>query len=324
MYRKFYLGIIVLLSVWLIFLFTGEKVFSANFPEKPIKFIIGFAPGAGIDLEARGIAPYVQKHLGVQVTIENISGADAKIALTKVWKSKPDGYNLIVHTTTMSLIGEYILNPEYRIINFSHIFSWSQTNQVLVVNSESWKTFDEFVKAARARERPLSSGLPGRGTASHLSGLILVDGLGIKVNWVPFDGSGDALTALAGKHIDFAAVATTSALPLVKAGKLRPLVVLANSKDIVFPDIPLAKDLGYNFTVIPMIRGIDGPPKMEASIINVLEEAFAKAVKEPDYLAWAQKRMMEIAPLNREEYRKAIESQQKEIEKYKGFLKAEK
>lgn len=322
MLPKSQLRIIVLLSLGLIFLFTGEKVFSANFPEKPIKFIVGFAPGSGIDLEARGIAPYVQKHLGVQVTIENVSGADGKIGLTRVWKSKPDGYTLMLHTTTMSLIGEYILNPEYRIIDFSHIFSWSLTNQVLVVNSETYKTLDEFVKAGR--ERSLSSGLPGRGTASHLSGLILVDGLGIKVNWVPFDGSGDALTALAGKHIDFAAVATTSALPLVKAGKLRPLVVMANSKDVVFPDVPLAKDLGYHFTVIPMIRGVDGPPKMDAAVIKVLEEAFAKAVKEPDYLAWAQKRMVEIVPLNHEEYRKAIENQQKEVEIFKGFLKAEK
>jgi tripartite-type tricarboxylate transporter receptor subunit TctC len=300
-------------------LFSGTVASAAGFPEKPVRLIVGFSAGAGIDLEARGIAPYLQKHLGVQVIIENSPGANAKVALTKVWRGKPDGYSVMVHTTTMSIIGQYMLDPEYRIPDYSHIYSWSFTNQVLVVNSEAFKTFDEFIK--EGKKRPLSAGLPGIGTASHLSGLILADGLGIKVNWVPFDGSGDALTALAGKHIDFAAVATTSALPLVKAGKLNALVVLANEKDIVFPKVPLAKELGYNFTIIPMIRGADTPPKTPPAVIKKLEEAFAKAVQEPDYLSWAQKRMMEIRPLNGVEYGNAIERQQKEVEKYKNFLK---
>ena len=319
--KRCLLGVFILGTSLLLFTGTGE-VFGANFPTKLVTTVVGFSPGAGIDIEARGIAPFLQKHLGVQVVIDNVPGADAKIGLTRVWRAKRDGYTLMIHTTTMSIIGEYLLNPEYRIAGFSHIFSWSQTNSVLVVNSENWKTFDDFVKAGR--ERVLSSGLPGRGTASHLSGLILESALGIKVNWVPFDGSGDALTALAGKHIDFASVATTSALPLVKAGKLRALVVMANSKDIVFPDVPLAKDLGYKFTVIPMLRGADGPPNMAPDVVKVLEDAFAKAVKEPEYLAWAKKRMMEIAPLNHKEYGEAIDSQQKEIEKYKTFLKGDK
>jgi tripartite-type tricarboxylate transporter receptor subunit TctC len=300
-------------------LFSGTVAAAAGFPEKPVRLIVGFSAGAGIDIEARGLAPYLQKHLGAQVIIENSPGANAKVALTKVWRGKPDGYSVMVHTTTMSIIGQYMLEPEYRIPDYAHVYSWSLTNQVLVVNSEAFKTFDDFIK--EGKKRTLSAGLPGIGTASHLSGLILADGLGIKVNWVPFDGSGDALTALAGKHIDFAAVATTSALPLVKAGKLNALVVMANEKDIVFPKVPLVKELGYNFTIIPMIRGADAPPKTPPAIIKRLEEAFTKAVKEPEYVAWAQKRMMEIQPLSGVEYGKAIERQQKEVEKFKNFLK---
>lgn len=323
MRRKYFLAIIVSIGLWLIFpIKGGEKVLGADFPEKPIKVIVPFGPGSGVDTEARGIVPYVEKHIGKQVVIENVSGADGKIGLTKVWKAKPDGYTLVIHTTTMSLIGEALFNPEYRIVDFSRIFSWSLFNQALVVNIEKWKTLDEFINAGR--ERPLSIGMPGRGSASHLMGLILVDGLGIKVNWVPFDGGTQAVTALAGKHIDFASVATTTALPLVKAGKLRPLLVLGDQKDYVFPDIPLAKELGYKFPVIPAIRGVDGPPKMALSIIRIIEGAFAKAVKEQGYIAWAQNRMVDIVPLNHEEYQRAIETQKKEVEKYKGFLKGEK
>jgi len=306
------------LIFFLLILFVAETGFAKGFPEKPVKFIVGFSAGAGIDLEARGIAPFVQKNLGTQVIIENVPGANAKVALTKVWKAKPDGYTVMIHTTTMSLIGQYMLNPEYRIPDFAHIFSWSITNQVLVVNSEVFKNFQDFLR--EAKKRVLSAGLPGLGTASHLSGLMLADGLGIKVNWVPFDGSGDALTALAGKHIDFASVATTSALPLVKAGKLNALIVLANEKDIVFPQVPLAKELGYDFPVIPMLRGADAPPQTPKEIIKKLEDAFAKAVKEPEYIKWAQQRMMKIAPLGSSAYGEAIIKQQREIEKYKHIL----
>lgn len=314
--RLFWYSIVVIMCVLNL---SGTGAIAADFPEKPVKLIVGFSAGAGIDLEARGIAPYLQKHLGTQVIIENIPGANAKVALTKIWRGKPDGYSVMIHTTSMSIIGQYMLEPEYRIPDFAHVFSWSSTNQALVVNSEVFKTFDDFMK--EAKKRPLSAGLPGLGSVSHLSGLILVDGLGIKVNWVPFDGGPDALTALAGKHIDFASVATTSALPLVKSGRLNALVIMANERDIVFPKVPLAKELGYNFPVLPMLRGADVPPKTPPAVTRKLEDAFARAVQEPDYLAWAKNRMMEITPLRGAEYGKAILKQQSEIEKYKSYMK---
>jgi tripartite-type tricarboxylate transporter receptor subunit TctC len=292
---------------------------SASFPEKPVRLLLGFGAGSGIDMEARGIAPFLEKHLRTKVIIENIPGVSGKIASTKIWKNKPDGYSLLLHTTTMSIIGQYMLAPEYRVPDFSHIFSWSVSNQVLVTNSEVFKTFDDFLK--EAKKRTLSAGLPGIGTVSHLSSLMLADGLGIKVNWVPFNGGGDALVALAGNHINFATVATTSALPLVKAGRVTPLVVMANGKDIVFPNIPLAKDLGYTFPVLPMLRGAEAPPNTPLPIVKTLESAFAKAIQEPEFIAWAKNRMMEIQPLGSVKYGQAILMQQKEIEKYKRFLK---
>jgi tripartite-type tricarboxylate transporter receptor subunit TctC len=320
MERKFHPVMLCFLCLCLILFFGKGKVFGANFPDKAVKVISPGAAGSGVDLEARGIVPYVEKYLKVPVPIENVVGADTRIGLTKMWKSKPDGYTLAIHTTTMTLLGEILFNPEYQLSHFSHIYSWSLTNTVLVVQSEKWKTFDEFVQ--EARRRTVSVGMAGRGTSTHLNGIILWHGLGIKVNWVPFDGAGEALTALAGGHIDVVAAGTTSALPLVKAGKVRPLMVLANSKDIVYPDVPLAKDLGYNYPFLAMIRGADGPPKIDAGVIKVLGEAFDKASRDPGYMQWANNRMMEIIHLNPQEYGKMIETQKKEAEKFKDLLKA--
>lgn len=320
MERKFHPGIISFLCLCLILFFGESKVFGASFPEKPVKVISPGAAGSGVDMEARGIVPYFEKYLKVPVIIENIVGADTRIGLTKMWKSKADGYTLAIHTTTMTLLGEILFNPEYQLSHFSHIYSWSLTNTVLVVQSEKWKTLNEFVQ--EARKRPVSVGMAGRGTSTHLNGIILWNGLGIKVNWVPFDGAGQALTALAGGHIDVVAAATTSALTLVNAGKVRPLMVLANSKDIVFPNVPLAKDLGYNYPFLAMIRGVDGPPKIEAGVIKVLGEAFDKASRDPGYMQWANNRMMEIIHLHPQEYGKMIEAQKKEAEKFRDLLKA--
>lgn len=317
--KKWNAVIIILISLGVIYFVNGENIFAANFPEKPIRIIVPFPPGSGVDADTRGIAPYLQKYLGVPITIENVPGADGRIGLTKAWKASPDGYTLIVHTSTMSMMGEAVFTCEYRVLDFSRIFSWTSFNLALVVNSESWKNMDEFVKSARTRT--LSAGMPGIGSPSHLMGLILVDGLGIKVNWVPFGGGAEAITALAGKHIDFASAATTTALPLVKAKKIRALLIMADEKDSVFPEIPISKDLGYTFPSIPTLRGIDGPPKIEMSKIKILEAAVVKAIKDPDYLVFAKRRMTDIIPLNHVEYQKALERQNKEVEKYKRFFR---
>lgn len=315
-------GVLTVLVGAGLFLLPMEKnVVGADFPSKPIKIIVAFSPGAGIDMEARAIAPYVQKYLGMKVMIENIPGADGKIGLTKLWKAKPDGHTLLIHTITMSMIGELVLAPEYRIGDFSHIYSWSLTNHVLMVNNDRYANLDDFIKTAK--QRTLSAGMAGRGSTSDLMGAILADSIGIKVNWVPFDGGAQALAALAGNHIDFAIASTTTAFPLFQAGKIKPLLIMANNKDSVFPDVPLARERGYNFTVIPSLRGVDGPPKMEAAVVKKIEQAFADAIKDPEYLSWAQKRMLSIVPMRHDEYTKSIQEKAKAIAQYTGFLKSE-
>src|SRR4030042_1595720 len=252
---------------------------SVDFPKKPIKLIACAAAGGGEDTEARGIAPYVEKYLGVNVMIENQPGAGGKIAFEKFQRTKPDGYNLITYTFPKSIIIEYMGKTNYRTRDFTPIFAWSRSNQLLVVHADTWKTFDEFLKAAKAKT--LAGGLSGRGSTTHLAGLVAVDELGIKVNWVPYEGAAGSTAALAGKHLDFTICLATSALSLIQAGKLRPLLMFSDKRDPYFPDVPIPKDLGFDVTPIPAIRGVEAPPNTPSSIVKVLEEAFSKAVKEP-------------------------------------------
>ena len=297
---------------------VSPMAWSADFPKKAVKIIVTAAAGGGEDMEARAIAPFVEKYLGVSVGIENQPGAGGKIAFEKFQRTEPDGYSLITYTFPKSVIIEYIDKTNFRTKDFTPVFAWSRGNQVLVVNADTWKTFDEFLKAAKTKT--LSGGLSGRGSTTHLAGLVAVDELGIKVNWVPYEGSSGSVTALAGKHLDFTICLATSAVPLIRAGKLRPLVVFSDKRDPYLPEVPIPKELGFDITPIPGTRGVEAPPHTPASIVKVLEEAFSKAVKEPTFIEVAKKREIVLYPLSSKEYGQLIEATYPKVEKYKDML----
>jgi tripartite-type tricarboxylate transporter receptor subunit TctC len=189
----------------------------ADYPQKPIKMIAPSDAGSGEDTEARGIAPFLQNILGVAIQIENQPGAGGKISLERFQKTTPDGYTIICNNLPKSIIYEYMAEylykapVQFKTKEFSPIFAWSVAYNLLIVNAESpWKTFDEFWKAAK--EKTLSCGLSAIGGTTHLVGALAVaKELGIKANWVPFEGMTGNLTALAGKHLDFSIVTSSNA-----------------------------------------------------------------------------------------------------------------
>lgn len=294
------------------------SVRGSDFPKKPIKLIATADPGGGEDTEARGIAPYLQKYLGVSVTVENQGGAGGKIAFVRFQKTEPDGTSLIVSTFPKSIIIEYMEKVPYRTKDFTAVYAWALTNQLLVVHGDTWKTFDEFLKAAKART--LSGGLSGRGSTTHLAGLIAMEELGVKVNWVPYEGSSGSVAALAGKHLDFTLCLSTSATSLIQAGRLRPLLLFGDERDPYLPDVPIPKEIGLKITPMPALRGAEAPPNTPASIVKVLEEGFAKAAKDPGFIDWAQKRKMVLRSYGAHEFGKSLLDAYPQVEKFQKKL----
>ena len=289
-----------------------------KFPTKPVKLIVTAAAGGGEDTEARAIAPYVEKHLGTSIVIENQPGAGGKIAFEKFQKVEPDGYTLITYTFPKSVIIEYQGATAYKTRDFTPVFAWSRSSQLLVVNAESWKTFQEFLKAAKAKT--LSGGLSGRGSTTHLMGLIALDELGINANWVPYEGSAGSVAALAGKHLDFTICLATSAVSLIQAGKLRPLLLFSDKRDPYLADVPIPKDLGYDMTFIPTLRGVEAPPNTPAAVVKILEDAFRKAAAEQGFAEVAKKRKIVLQPVGSAEYAKAVSDIYPRIAKLKDML----
>ncbi|OGA58757.1 MAG: hypothetical protein A3G81_03115 [Betaproteobacteria bacterium RIFCSPLOWO2_12_FULL_65_14] len=299
--------------------FLTAPALAADYPSKPVKLIVTAAPGGGEDTEARAIAPFVEKHLGTTIVIENQPGAGGKIAFEKFQKAEPDGYTLITYTFPKSVIIEYQGKTNYRTKDFTPIFAWSRSSQLLVVNAETWKTFGEFLKAAKTKK--LSGGLSGRGSTTHLMGLIALDELGIDANWVPYEGSAGSVAALAGKHLDFTICLATSAVSLIQAGKLRPLLLFSDKRDPYMADVPTPKELGYDMSFIPTLRGVEAPPNTPPAIVKVLEDAFRKAAAEPDFIAVAKKRKMVLEPVTSKEFAKAVADVYPRIGKLQNMLK---
>jgi tripartite-type tricarboxylate transporter receptor subunit TctC len=300
--------------------FLVTPAYSADFPNKPIKLVVTAGAGGGEDTEARAIAPSLSKELGgTQIMIENQPGAGGKIAFEKFQKTEPDGYTLITYTFPKSVIIEYQGKTGFKTKDFTPIFAWSRSSQLLVVHADTWKTFGEFLKDAKTRT--LSGGLSGRGSTTHLMGLIALDELDIKANWVPYEGSAGSVTALAGKHLDFTICLATSAVPLIQSGKLRPLLLFSDKRDPYLPDVPIPKDLGIDMTFIPTLRGVEAPPNTPPAIVKVLEDAFGRAAKDPAFLDIAKKRKLVLQSVSSKEFGKAVADIYPKIAKFADMLK---
>lgn len=311
-----------LIIATILFFVTGDLVVAQkkpDFPQGPINYIVGFAPGGKTDIQARGIAPYVEKYLGVPLNIQNVPGAGGRIGYTKLFKAKPDGYTIGLLPLPAIVMGEYLVAAEYKTRELTPIFACFATPQVLVVAADTYKDLDEFVRAGKSK--PLSNGTAGHGTSPHLSGIIIADGLGFKeVRHVHFESGGAAVAALAGKHIDFSIANTITAFPMVQAGKLKPLLVLDEKRDSAFPQVPVPKELGYKFSAIPPVDGVAGPPIFPLERLKALEEAFTKAASDPGFLDWANKAKTNIVPMDHEKFRQVIDEVIRGVDKYKDAL----
>lgn len=307
--------------VFALFPLVVKEIGAEEYPAKTIKIICGFAAGGSLDRQVRLVLPFFQKHLGKSVMIENLTGAQAILASNKVFSSPPDGYTLLIAGTYITL--QEKLLPEtchYKSLDFTHVFSLVREDGVLLGHPEVWKNYDEFSKAAQSKR--LRVGISGRGTPTHLYIIMLEEMTGLKFNIIPFEGGGPSMTALAGKHVDGTSTVVSGSFHLIRSGTLNPLLVFSDRRHPALPHTPIPKEVGYeSFEPFAYIQGILGPPKLPADRVKVLEEAFAKAVKEPEFLEKCKEMAVEVYPLNSRDFLAKSEKAYYLAEKYTKILK---
>ncbi len=305
---------------WLTLFMSGPSFAAEDYPKKPIKFISSWPGGGGGDQEIRNFALYLKKYLPVPILIENVPGAGGKIGMIKAAKSEPDGYTLIYITPPLQITNEYLSKTDYVTKDFFPIYCYLKRTTLLLVHSESWKTIEDFVKAAKGKT--LSMGLSGLGSATHLNALGLLKAWGVNFNWVPFETGSDAITQLAGKHIDVVIGMGTTVLPLVRAGKVRALLRFSDTPVEGYENVPGPVEKGYQIPFIYGLGGIIAPPKTPAHIIKILEQAADKTTRDSEFLNWAAQGKYEVIHSFSEDFRKKILEQYAIIEENMPTIKA--
>lgn len=295
---------------------SGE---GSAYPVKPIRIILFTAPGSSVDFIVRGTAPYLEKYLGVRLILDNRVGGDGAIAWNTLYKAKPDGYTYGVTALPPFLMAPVQKKVKWRAEEFSPVFAWAIDNNILFVNAETWKTFDEFVKVSK--EKTLTLGLTGYGTsAGYLASVLMVNSLKLNIRFVGFDGSGETLAALAGKHIDCGISMPQTAIGLVKGGRIRPILSFASDADPVFPDVPTPKSLGYDIKPLSHIKALAGPPGTPKERVAVFESAFKKILKDPECQEWARQKNVNLISMTSEQMGEEIRRENEILAKLEHLL----
>jgi tripartite-type tricarboxylate transporter receptor subunit TctC len=254
-----------------------------SYPTKPIRLIVPFTPGGGVDINARLIAQKLTEYLGQQTIVESRPGAGTNIGNEFVAKSPPDGYTLLVNSGPLAINMALYKNLNYDTLrDFVSISLFSESPNVLVVHpSLPVKTAKDLVALAKAKPGAMNFSSSGSGTTQHLSGELFNLRTGTKMVHIPFRGTAPSLTAVVGGEvmITFANIPAISGF--MKTGRLRPLATTSLKRAAQLPDVPTLKEGGIDVEVT-VRYGVYAPIATPRDVVNILAGAIAKAARSPD------------------------------------------
>jgi tripartite-type tricarboxylate transporter receptor subunit TctC len=257
----------------------------AGFPARPVRIVIGFPAGGGIDILARLMAPKMSERLGQPVVVENRPGANGLIATQGVAQSDADGHTILFGTTGNLAVNPVLyagrpgMNMNSDFAPLSHVASLPF---VLVVNpSVPAKSLKELIELIKARPGKMFFGSSGNGGLPHLSGELLNLQADVHATHVPYRGSAPAFTDLISGQVQFVFDALAIAQPHIESGRLRALATTGPNRMAALPDVPAAKDTLPNFEVVNwygmVVRA--GSP---AAIVARLHQEVVHALRQPD------------------------------------------
>jgi tripartite-type tricarboxylate transporter receptor subunit TctC len=269
----------------LLVLCFGSAWGQSDYPNKPVRMVVGFAAGGISDVLGRAIAIPVSRQLGQQVIVENKPGAGTTIAGDFIVKSAPDGYNIWLQDITTHAINNtlYPKLPYDSMKDFTFVAMVASTPLMLVVHpSTQASSVRELIALLKSGPGKYSYGSSGNGTIVHLSGEMLKSAAGVEVLHVPYKGSNPATQAILGGEITFVFSTMPPAISNSKAGKLRALAVTTPKRVPAAPEVPTMVEAGVpNFEIV-LYSGILGPKGMDRALVRRLNTEFARAVQSPE------------------------------------------
>ncbi|WP_299453941.1 tripartite tricarboxylate transporter substrate binding protein [uncultured Pigmentiphaga sp.] len=258
-----------------------------GFPSKPIKIVVGFAPGGLGDTVVRALGQKMSESLGQSVVVENAPGAGGITAASMVARAAPDGYTLLL-VSGQNAFSPYLFKslPYDPVKDFSMISTIGTFHFLLVADKDSpLKSVQDVVAAARRDPAHFNIGTISVGSAQHLSARLFATMAGLEVPIVPFKSTGDVIGALRGRNIQVAMETTTGALGQVRGGSLRAIATTAPTRIGFLPDVPTIAESGIPALakyVSESWNGIVAPANTPAAVVTRLNQEIAKALRSPD------------------------------------------
>ena len=256
-----------------------------GYPGRPITLVVGFAPGGGTDTVARVMQKKLGEYLGQTIVVENRSGAGGIIAADLVSKAAPDGYTILLATIAALAVAPHLNSklPYNPLQDFAPISMATVSGNVLVVHpSLPAKTIAEYVKEANSRPGGLPYGTSGIGSAGNLAGELFRLTAKANLIHVPYKGGGPAMSDLLGAQILSVFASATTAVPQVKAGKLRALGTTSAKRSATMPDVPTIAEQGYPGYEATNWYAFVAPAKTPKDIVVRLNREIVKTLRDPE------------------------------------------
>ncbi|MFC5498916.1 tripartite tricarboxylate transporter substrate binding protein [Caenimonas terrae] len=291
------------------------------YPNKPLTLVVGSAPGGSNDTFARAIGKRLQEALGQPVVVDNKPAGGGVIANAFVAKAPPDGYNLVVLSSTFTTGAAIRTNLQYDAVkSFKPVALLARGPLLVTVPAASpFRTIGELVAYAKAHPGQLNYGTSGTGSINHFATELFMDAAGISITHVPYKGMGPATTDLLGGQIQVLVASAPSILAQVKSGRVRALAVTTAARSPVAPELPSLEQAGYGGSSSELWWGVLAPAGTPQPVVDRLNAEINKIILSPDMKEFFLREGAEPAAMKPAEFEAFIAS---EIERWKKVAKA--
>ena len=254
-----------------------------KYPSRPIKLIVPFAAGGGIDITARIAAQKASEALGQQIVVVNQGGAGGAVGTEAVVRAAPDGYTLLYHSTSGAVYSAVTKNVPYDWLkDLATVSLVTRFAPVLIVPpSLGVTTLGEFLALTKASPGKYNYGSSGTGTAVHLAEALIVQKAGIKMQHIPYRGTAAVMPDLLAGRIALLFDGVPAQMSNIEGGSVKAIAVTTEARSPVLPNIPTLKESGLD-VVIPFWTAVYAPAKTPAPIVARVSEAFSKAMHDPE------------------------------------------
>lgn len=311
-----------LFAACLVTTLVSTMVAAQQYPARPIRVFIPFTAGSAADIIARALEPQLREKLGQSLIIDNRGGAGGNIAAELTAKSPNDGYSVMMgtvgtHAINLSLYSKLAFHPQR---DFTPIALVGENPNILVINPYvPAKSIKELIALGKARPGQLNYGSSGAGTTVHLSAELFSVMAGVKMVHVPYKGASEALTSLLGGQLDLMFASLSSAIPLVKSGRLRAFGVTGEKRSPSLPDMPTIAEAALPGYSASAWFALFGPAGMPPAAVSTLSNAALASVQTQEVKDRLFASGVEVRTMPPDELTKFVDS---EIKKWAQVVKA--